>query len=48
MSVFYRAQVGPSLPSSAVIERNAEELAEYALISQQAGLVPIGEKKNVS
>ncbi|MBI2010087.1 MAG: fructose-bisphosphate aldolase class I [Candidatus Chisholmbacteria bacterium] len=35
--------IGPKIPSGGIIERNAEALAQYALISQQAGLVPIVE-----
>lgn len=35
--------IGPKMPSGGIIERNAEALAQYALISQQAGLVPIVE-----
>lgn len=35
--------IGPQMPSPGIIERNAEALAQYALISQQAGLVPIVE-----
>lgn len=35
--------IGPKMPSDGIIERNAEALAQYALISQQAGLVPIVE-----
>ena len=35
--------IGQNLPSDRVIQSNAEGLADYALISQQVGLVPIVE-----
>jgi fructose-bisphosphate aldolase, class I len=35
--------IGPSLPSRACIEANAQDLARYAAICQQAGLVPMVE-----
>ncbi|MFZ5933215.1 MAG: class I fructose-bisphosphate aldolase [Patescibacteria group bacterium] len=35
--------IGEWAPSEAIIERNAEGLAQYALISQKAGLVPMVE-----
>jgi len=35
--------ISPTLPSDKVIQANAQALADYALISQQAGLVPIVE-----
>lgn len=39
-AVYY---IGPRTPSEGIIERNAEGLAQYALVSQKAGLVPIVE-----
>lgn len=36
-------KIGEGLPSSEAIKANAEDLAEYALICQENGLVPIVE-----
>lgn len=38
-----RIDVGKGLPSKAVVEENADTLAKYASIAQEAGLVPIVE-----
>jgi fructose-bisphosphate aldolase class I len=35
--------IGAGIPTDEIIERNAEDLARYALLSQQAGIVPIVE-----